>query len=398
MYENDLRHTAAAPELLPITTGERIDAIDVMRGIAIFGVLIAFTVWNLGGPPASTLSTADTVIDFILDLFLNSKAYTLLAFLFGLGFSIQLMRAGERGLSIVPLYVRRLLALMMIGAAHALLLRNGDILLPYATMGFVLLLFRNASDRTLLVAIVVGSIIQFVAFWLWQISGIPFPARPETEGMGHFAANFLWVKYWYTTAITFWPNSLPMFFFGLYIGRRRVLENIDAYRKTLWRILFVGLVVGVVFFAGPLLVRGLVPRSRITGMFFSYASNVHAWGFAAFYASAILLLMQRRFWQRALSPFAAVGRMALTNYILQATIIVPICIAFDLYDKVTPSFGLLLGVLVFLFQLPFSVLWLRHFRFGPAEWLWRSMTYWKPQPMRLTASAVPNAQVVLSDC
>ena len=84
MYENDLRHTAAAPELLPITTGERIDAIDVMRGIAIFGVLIAFTVWNLGGPPASTLSTADTVIDFILDLFLNSKAYTLLAFLFGL--------------------------------------------------------------------------------------------------------------------------------------------------------------------------------------------------------------------------------------------------------------------------------------------------------------------------
>ena len=133
-------------------------------------------------------------------------------------------------------------------------------------------------------------------------------------------------------------------------------------------------------------------------MFFSYTSNVHAWGFAAFYASAILLLMQRRFWQRALSPFAAVGRMALTNYILQATIIVPICIAFDLYDKVTPSFGLLLGVLVFLFQLPFSVLWLRHFRFGPAEWLWRSMTYWKPQPMRLTASAVPNAQVVLSDC
>jgi uncharacterized protein len=90
--------------------------------------------------------------------------------------------------------------------------------------------------------------------------------------------------------------------------------------------------------------------------------------------------------------------MALTNYLLQATIIVPLCIVFDLYDKVTPSFGVFLGVLVFLFQVPFSILWLRHFRFGPAEWLWRSITYWKPQPMRLTAPAISQSQAVLSDC
>jgi len=394
MYENDMRQTA----LLPIMPGERIEAIDVLRGIAIFGVLLAFTVWNLGGPPASTLSTADTVINFILDLFLDSKAYTLLAFLFGVGFSIQMMRADERGASIVPAYLRRLLGMMLIGLIHALLLRNGDILVPYATMGFVLLLFRNASDKTLLVAALVGSTVQFVAYGLWELSGIPFPSRPETEGMSHLAANLLWVKLWYTTAITNWPSALPMFFFGLYVGRRRVLENIAAYTKTLWRVLFLGLAVGVIFYAIPLVLSGMVPKSKLVGVLFAYALRVHAWGFASFYAASVLLLLQRRFWQRVLSPFAPVGRMALTNYLLQATIIVPLCIVFDLYDKVTPSFGVLLGVLVFLFQVPFSVLWLRHFRFGPAEWLWRSITYWKPQPMRLPSSATPQPRAVLSDC
>jgi len=364
--------------------------------IAIFGVLIAYTLWNLGSPPASTFSTPDKVIEFALTVFLDSKAYTLLAFLFGVGFSIQMRRAEEAGKSIVPVYVRRLLAMIMIGGVHALLLRNGDILVPYATMGFVLLLFRNASDKTLIVAALVGSVVQYAAYWLWQLSGIPFPVRPETGGMSHISANFLWVKYSYATAITNWPGSLPMLFFGLYIGRQRVLENIWAYKKMLRRVMFVGLAVGVVFFAGPLVVLPMLPRNELTRALFPYTGNVHAWGFAAFYASAVLLLLQRRFWQKALSPFAPVGRMALTNYLLQATIIVPVCVSFDLYDKVTPSLGLLLAVLVFLVQLPLSVVWLRHFRFGPAEWLWRSITYWKPQPLRLTVSAPQTVQAVLS--
>jgi uncharacterized protein len=81
--------------------------------------------------------------------------------------------------------------------------------------------------------------------------------------------------------------------------------------------------------------------------------------------------------------------MSLTNYLLQSIIIVPICIAFDLYDKVTPSVGLLLSAFVAIVQIPLSVLWLKHFRFGPAEWLWRSITYWKPQPMRLIVTGAP---------
>jgi uncharacterized protein len=86
--------------------------------------------------------------------------------------------------------------------------------------------------------------------------------------------------------------------------------------------------------------------------------------------------------------------MSLTNYLLQSIIVVPICIVFDLYDKVTPSLGLLLAVLVALIQIPLSVVWLKHFRFGPAEWLWRSITYWKPQPMRLGERSTVELSVV----
>ena len=395
MYENELERTAAANTLLPVSRNERIAEIDVLRGVAIFGVLIAYAMWNLGSPPASTWTTADTIVNWTLEVIVNSKAYTLLAFLFGVGFSIQLTRAEERGASIVPVYCRRLFAMMLIGGLHALLLRNGDILVPYAVMGFVLLLFRNVSDKTLIALALVGSFASIAAEFIWSLTGIPFPTRPKTDGMSHLASNYLWVKYWYATAITIWPGSLPMFFAGLYVGRKPVFENVAAYKKAFRWLLGLGLVVGVGVFVGRLLLIGAIGQvssswKPVIGLLIVYSWSVHGWALAAAYASTLLLLLQRTSWQRALSPFAAVGQMALTNYLLQAAVIVPICIVFDLYDKVTPIFGLAMALALFAAQVPFSVLWLRHFRFGPAEWVWRSMTYKKPQPLR----RVPGESVV----
>ncbi|MCI0423411.1 MAG: heparan-alpha-glucosaminide N-acetyltransferase domain-containing protein, partial [Acidobacteria bacterium] len=117
-----------ATSLQPVQPSERIPALDVLRGFALFGVLLAYTLWNLGTPPEHTYSQADQILNFALAVLVDTKFYTLFAFLFGLGFSIQLTRAEARGASIVPVYCRRLLALLLIGLAHALLLRNGDIL------------------------------------------------------------------------------------------------------------------------------------------------------------------------------------------------------------------------------------------------------------------------------
>lgn len=381
--------------LSPIAPSERINSIDVLRGLAIFGVLLAYVTWCLGGPPASQLGSADKIIELALGLLVDSKAYTMLAFLFGVGFSIQMSRATAGGTSIVPTYVRRLLAMMAIGFIHALLLRNGDILVPYAAMGFVLLLFRNLSDRGLIIAAIASSFVTLIAEFVWDASGIPFPARPSTDGMSHLAANVVWVKYWYSTAITQWPDSLPMFFFGLYAGRRRLLESAATHRRALRVIAIGGFILGALIFVGRLwLISSVTPGESSgnvwKGMLIVYGWHAHPWSFAAAYGATVLLLLQRKFWQRFLSPLASVGRMALTNYLMQAAVIVPVCMVFDLFGHVTPSLALLMATLLWAVQVPLSVLWLKHFRFGPAEWVWRSLTYKSAQPMRYTISRVPH--------
>ena len=142
--------------LEPTSPDERIPALDIIRGFALLGVLLAYTLWNLGTPPKATYGRMDRLLDTALAALIDTKSYTTFAFLFGVGFAIQLTRARARGASIVPMYCRRLVALLAIGLVHALLLRNGDILVPYAVMGFVLLLFRNASIRTLAIGAAVG--------------------------------------------------------------------------------------------------------------------------------------------------------------------------------------------------------------------------------------------------
>lgn len=386
MPDNNSPMQETAARLLPVSPSERLPALDVLRGFALFGVLLAYVLWNLGNPPLETYSQTDRLLNRVLGVLVDTKFYTLFAFLFGLGFSIQLARAEARGTSVVYTYCRRLLALLLIGLAHALLFRNGDILVPYASMGFILLLFRNVSNRLLAAGAIIGLLFPYLASVAWELTGIPFPQRPETAGMSYLAENYAWVRYWYTTAITTWPTSLPMFLFGLYVGRRRLFENIASRRRGLRRVLVVGLCLGALAYVSRelILARANPTLTFEQGLTAGLLWSAHAWGLAAFYASSLLLLWQRRSWQPWLAPLGAVGRMALTNYLLQAVIIVPVSMAFGLFDKITPSLGLSLVLLVWLIQVPASVWWLKRFRFGPAEWIWRSLTYGSLQPMRAT--------------
>src|SRR6266568_5361061 len=191
MTSNNLLIQSSSSRLRPVQPGERILALDVMRGFALFGVLLAYALWNLGNPPEESYSQINTV------------------------------------------YCRRLFGLLLIGLAHALLLRNGDILVPYAVMGLFLLVFRRASKKTLVIAGIIGVLYPYFARSAWDLTGIPFPQRPEADGASYLAENYAWVRYWYSTANTSWPASLPMFFFGLYLGRRRFFENIGAHARNL---------------------------------------------------------------------------------------------------------------------------------------------------------------------
>ena len=365
----------------PVAPGERILGLDVFRGFAMFGVLIAYCLWSLGTVPDDQWSPLNKTLGEIAGFVIDGKFYTILAFLFGLGFSLQLGRASDSAAA-VRTYCRRLAVLAGIGLLHALLLRNGDILFPYAMTGFLLIPFRRAPDRLLVAAALVALLVPFAAFWLWKASGVPIPDRPQLENAPYLVENAMWVRYWYETAIFTWPTNLTLFLFGFLAGRHRLIPTLAGRPRALLAIVPVGLLASTVFY---LIIKQLAAVSAPTaldrlagGLSFTF----HCWGLSSAYAATLLLALGSPRGIRLLSPLAAVGRMALTNYLTQAGVIVPLCLAFGWFDTFTPTRSLLLAFALFALQLPFSVWWLRHYRFGPAEWVWRVLTYGRLPPMR----------------
>jgi uncharacterized protein len=192
-----------------------------------------------------------------------------------------------------------------------------------------------------------------------------------------------WVSYLWMTV------PLPLMLIGFLIGRSKILERqheaIPKFRKAFW----LGLGAGI---AGTWYSGVLFARATMAGWdpWIWFAGSV-LWAFAAVlmalgYAAGITLLVQREFWKTCLKPLQAVGRFALTNYLLQTLICTTIFYSYGLglYGKVSPAYAVLLVVAIYLLQVALSSLWSRRFRYGPVEWLWRSATYGRLQPMRIT--------------
>ena len=406
----------------PVAPQERIEILDILRGWAIFGVLLV-DIERLYRSRSTWTASDQSVYQFI-ELFASDKFWTLLAFLFGLGFSLQLIRAERRGSGFSAVYRRRLLALMLIGVAQFILLTwGGAFLIRYGGLGFVLLALRRLPSRTLLPAAIIFMLIP----WAY-LGGLGFIharrlANPETraevlradaEGSAPriaiqrevreardagynrrvaVQAKFFWQLYvfnlyqslsgWFINpplAYVSWCSQLGLFFVGLYAGRRRVLEDIPAHLPLIRRVLTWGLVLGLAVSA----VRYLMPDFSILGVL-----GDPALAFA--YGSSIVLLAQRRSCQRLFVPLAAAGRMALTNYLLMALLLGVLAPAFGfgVYDRIGPTLGPALAAATYAGLMWLSTWWLKHFRFGPAEWLWRTLAYGKLQPMRLQPSLAP---------
>ena len=365
----------------PVAADERIVALDVLRGFAMFGVLLAYCMWSLGTAPDDSWSPLDQKLGMAVNFVVDGKFYTILAFLFGLGFSIQLGRAVSDAAAVTT-YCRRLAALAAIGLVHALLLRNGDILLPYALTGFLMIPFRREPAPVILVAALVALLFPATARLVWLASGIPIPQRPSLANAPYLVENAAWVRYWYTTAILSWPANLTLFLFGLLAGRARLLPYVAERPRLLVRIAILGLLAAVGFFALDRVLGMMI--ANVAGSFGSLIFTFHCWGLSSCYAAMLLLALRTETGTRILTPLATIGRLALTNYLMQAGVIVPLCLIFGWFDRFTPTTSLLLAIALFaLVQLPFSILWVKRFQFGPAEWLWRLLTYGRPPAMRL---------------
>lgn len=397
-------HTPTQPDLAPIQQGERIQILDILRGFAVFGIL-AVNIVGFAGPvfwpgyiPPAAQPWYDTLAARLVQFFAEAKFYTIFSFLFGLGFSVQLGRAAAKGKDICSFYPRRLGILFAIGILHAILLWTGDILRLYALLGCALLAFRNRSNQALLAwaGLLMGLSFALLVVFNGQTgsetSGIPGFDFPAMARAAYGSPSYLDVILFQVfaslvtlvfMALTQGPSVMALFLLGLLAGRLQVFEQLSLHRRLAWQVLWGGALIGLA--ANSALVFAHVSWQKSLGL------TLGAPALAAAYIAGLALLSLRPRGARLLAPLAQVGRMALSNYVLQSLVCSLLFYGFGLgwYEQVGPAGLLGLTFLIYLLQIPLSALWLSRFQFGPLEWLWRSLTYRRRQALAKPAACPP---------
>jgi len=414
--------TPANPE--PVQPGERAQVIDVLRGIAIFGILLvnmmlfAHPVYQEVIEVAPLTNPLDRAATWLIAFFAEGKFFTLFSLLFGLGLALQMHRAQAKGVQVVPLYIRRLLVLLVIGLAHAFLLWWGDILIYYALLGLVLILFRDSTPRTLLKWAVAFFILPLVinagligSFELAR--GTPEGAASIqaalAEAEAHYRAAYEQALMVYRGAdftamipqrLEDWVFGvtgvllsgmfsiiLAMLLVGLYIGKLQWLHRPQEHLPVFRRVFAWGAGVGI---AANLLYVTLIQPGRTLEPSWEMLLGLAAFVIGApalslAYTAGLVLLFQQPRWKARLAPLAAVGRTALSNYLLQTIVCTTIFYGYGLglFGQIGPAAGVGLTLAIFGLQIVLSNAWVKRFSFGPFEWLWRSLTYGRLQPMRI---------------
>ena len=391
----------------------RVDFVDALRGFALFGVfganLLIFSGYIYMSDQRAMLPTArvDHIVELIELVFIENKFMGLFSFLFGVSFWLFLDRARSRGADGIRLFYRRLAWLFVIGAVHGWLFWLWDILRFYALWGLLLPLFLRISNRALL------SLALFFAVLAPALIGgfrslLMDPVTPRTVLNALALATFssgtydevLYVNWLYDLDITFSVNQigyqvavLGRLLLGLYAARRLLHVELERHHKLFRGLLIGGAIIGIAF---NLVIALRYLDTPVPGGFVLPFSRrlIAQSGYLALtlaYASALALLFQRSRWRKYLLMFVPVGRMALTCYLLQTLLGLWLFYGFmpgpKLMGKVGPAWLVLAWVIGYFIQLWLASVWLRHYRFGPAEWLWRSLTYWKRQSLRANTAA-----------
>ncbi|MBA4313549.1 MAG: hypothetical protein C0417_13070 [Chlorobiaceae bacterium] len=402
--------------ITPTTKTERIDYIDILRGLSIFGILLMNIVifslptkmFDVSTHPWP--STMDVLANWFTVFFVKDKFYHLFALLFGVSFSIMMERTKSRNTDFSSFYSRRLIVLFIIGLIHGFLIWSGDVLVIYSILGFILLLIRNHTPNRLLLYAIISISIPIIipvvkkVFEMTTLNSSPEDGSTNyytqamrqlfVYGKGSFSQitdyRAAEVLHFYISGLdSFTVRAFSMMVLGLFLWRKGVIQNIKQHLPLLKNFMWFFLAIG---FAGQFL--------RVTADEFSFPHddtypliklatlclNVYSVPLLAFgYAIAILQLIQNVKLYKIFAPIGYVGRMAITNYLFHSIFFTTIFYGygFGLYGEIEPACGILLSTGMFIFQIGFSNWWLNKFRFGPIEWIWRSLTYGSIQRLRI---------------
>jgi uncharacterized protein len=371
-------HSTREPSSAPLAPADRLAGLDILRGLALFGVMainIVFefrvSIFEQFLPSNKITSPLDHAVEAFLDEFISLKAFALFSLLFGVGLAIQFDRLAAKRRAV--LLLRRLMVLLAIGLVHLTLIWNGDILTEYALAGLVVLPFLF-GPRWLLAT---GGML-FLGLYLTLYLNRLLPLPDTTWLAGHvLEAGRVYGTGSFSEVLSFrigelpviallhiwvFPRTLALFLLGAFIWRTGVLQRAAANREIL---------IGAVLTALVLTVGAGRALATVT--------------LAFAYGAFIIGVVTTQFGAKLLGWAAPLGRMAFTNYLAQSLIFgyAFYGYGFGFFGQLGASTALAFGVVVYGAQVIFSRWWLKRYNFGPLEWLWRTLMYGRLQPMKL---------------
>jgi len=440
----DDRDAGVKKRVEPVSAGERFFAVDVLRGFALLGIL-AMNIVAFGWPETAYVNPLrgggfeglDRGVWFSNHLVFEAKMMTIFSMLFGAGLVLMDQRAEARGAKVRGVYYRRILWLLAIGLVHSYLIWDGDILVIYAETGLFLYFFRNLSPRTLIILglsamlVLIPLLLGFgAAFDYMKAATVRVEAQTKAgEKPTHLDQQLhdIWTKHIRDkvdpspeTRAKKWDEEMTAYrggylgivkhravgvlmgqIFGFLLGlgffaASRMLVGMglmklgvfSAQRSRRFYLWMLGLGYGVGL---PLMVYDALELIRHR---FSFDYHIHGGVFynligslivALGHVGLLMLIVQKGALRWLTTRLAAVGRMALSNYLTHSIVCTTLFYGygFGYFGHVNRTGLAAIVVTIWIIQLLVSPIWLKYFRFGPAEWLWRSLTYWRLQPMRI---------------
>ncbi|MEL6534141.1 MAG: DUF418 domain-containing protein [Bacteroidota bacterium] len=401
-----------------LTAGSRLASLDVIRGVAVLGILLmniqsfAMIGQAYSNPTAyGDFTGANRWVWILSHVFADQKFMTIFSLLFGASMLLIIQSAQRKGQSALRLHYRRNLWLLLIGLAHAYLIWYGDILTPYAICALLLYPAHKLSPKA---ALILGVILFSVASMLELGLGLSMPYWPEevTQSMqgnwlpdqaqvqqeiaayqGSYLDQLTMRVY---TALALQTTYVPLhilwrvlglMLMGMALFKTGFLAGglpTSTYRNVAWGAGLPGLVLVVIGVVGHLQADFDLAYSMFLGGQWNYWGSL---GMALAYISLIILWVKSQQGQAFKARLATVGRMALSNYLLQSLIAAFLFYGLGLFGEVSRVGQLLIVLGVWGLQLAYSPWWMARFHYGPFEWAWRSLTQGKRQPWRKLKTA-----------